>query len=154
MQMEDLKVIISIVAIASGLIGVFIGGTLNHLYTLRREKKNRIYDYKNKIYKEVYVPIHKILGYDLSYSEEYKGHGRLEKIENILYNNSELVDSQLKEIVGNTRGSIYLKDGPTGRPEDARMAYDYEQLNSYVDSEYNRLRKELGLPVDIDVKID
>ncbi|MGH0519041.1 hypothetical protein [Bacillus toyonensis] len=152
--MEDIKVIISIVAIASGLAGVGIGATLNHFYSLRREKNNRIYDYKNKVYKEVYVPIHKILGHDLRYSAEYKGKGRLEKIEIIVYNNSELVDSQLKKIVEYTRGSIHMKDGPTGRKDDFTVDYDWEKLNSYVDSGYNRLRKELGFPDDMDVKVN
>lgn len=150
MQMEDIKVIISTVAIASGLIGVVIGATINHLYTLRREKKNRIYDYKNKIYKEVYVPIHKILNYDLSYSEEYKGAGRLKKIENIVYDNSELADSQLKEIIKYTRGSRHMINGPTGRPDDFTTDYKWGKLNEYVDSEYNCLRKELGFQNDID----
>ncbi|PDY48460.1 hypothetical protein [Bacillus pseudomycoides] len=152
--MEDIKVIISIVAIASGLAGVGIGATLNHLYTLSREKNNRIYDYKNKVYKEVYVPIHKILGHDLSYSAEYKGKGRLQKIENIVYNNNELVDYQLKEIVKYTKGSIYMKDGPTGRQDDWTFELDWEKLNNHVDSTYNHLRKELGIPNDIGVKID
>ncbi|WP_259417646.1 hypothetical protein [Bacillus toyonensis] len=131
-----------------GVVGAIIGAIINHTLAWRRELRGRIYKNKEKSLKEVYAPIYKILSQDISFISDYKGTGKLEKIENIINSNSELVDSQLREIVGDIKGRIHFRDVPSWENRGLNAAYDLAELFDYVYSKYNGLRKELGLPYD------
>lgn len=140
-------------AIASGVIGIIIG----HIFTLIRERRGRVYKNKEKALKEVYAPIYKVLTQDLSCSSEYKGmyKDEINKIEEIVHNNSELVDSQFKKFVEDTRTGIRMVDGSTGAKDDFSVVFDHDkEFFIYVHSKYNHLRKELGLPYDKEVKMN
>ncbi|WP_144650200.1 hypothetical protein [Bacillus cereus] len=131
-----------------GVVGVIIGAILNHFLNQRRERLSREYKNKEMVLKEVYAPLYKILSQDKSYFSDYKGPGKLGEIENIIHSNSELVDSQLRKIVEDTKGSIHFMDVTLGNYSGPKAAYDFEELFRYVYSKYNSLRKNLGLPYD------
>ncbi|MFF2240147.1 hypothetical protein ACFVUU_18575 [Bacillus thuringiensis] len=133
-----------ITTVVSGLIGIIIG----HFFTLKRERRGRVYKNKEKVLKEVYAPIYQILSQDKSYFSDYKGPGKLGEIEKIIHSNSELVDSRLREIIEDTKAGGCLMDVTIGNYSGPKAAYDFEELFCYVYSKYNSLRKELGLPYD------
>ncbi|EPZ0458941.1 hypothetical protein ACXI9T_004208 [Bacillus paranthracis] len=138
-----------ITSIVSGLIGIIIG----HFFTLKRERRGRTYKNKEKVLKEVYAPIYQILLSDVSDSSAYKGTVKLSPIEEIVRNNSELVDSQLLKMVQKTRQGIRFVDGPTKAIEDRKVMFDTDrEFFIHIHSKYNSLRKELGLPYDKRIK--
>ncbi|KAB2493212.1 hypothetical protein F8158_22875 [Bacillus cereus] len=138
-----------ITTVVSGLIGIIIG----HFFTLKRERRGRVYKNKEKVLKEVYAPIYKILSPDFGYSSEYKGTVKIKQIEEIVHNNSELVDTQLIQMVKDTRAGIRMVDGPTGEKDDFTVVYDHDKkFFTYIRDQYNSLKKELGLPYDKKVK--
>ncbi|MEN8644698.1 hypothetical protein ABFE25_08380 [Bacillus toyonensis] len=130
------------------VIGAIVGSLLTQIFTWIRERRGRERKNKDKILKEVYAPIYQILSQDKSYFLDYKGPGKLGEIENIIHSNSELVDSQLIEIVKDTKGGGRLMDVTIGNYSGPKASYDFEELFRYVYSKYNSLRKELGLPYD------
>ncbi|MDY0854541.1 hypothetical protein SPE26_27225 [Bacillus thuringiensis] len=82
--------------------GSVIGAIITHLLAGKREERGRIYNNKKKALKDVYAPIYKILLSDLSDGSKYKGTVKIDQIEEIVRNNSELVDSELLKMVQET----------------------------------------------------
>lgn len=147
--MDYEKIIYAVAGSLIGIIATVIGAIITHLLAGKREKRGRIYNNKEKALKEVYAPIYKILSSDLDDSSQYKGTVKLSAIEEIVRDNSELVDSQLLKMVRKTRYGIRFVDGPTMAIEDRKAMYDVDRgFFIHIHSKYNSLKKELGLPYD------
>lgn len=147
--MDYEKIIYAVAGSLIGIIATAIGAIITHLLAGKREKRGRIYNNKEKALKEVYAPIYKILSSDLVDSSQYKGTVKLSAIEEIVRDNSELVDSQLLKMVRKTRYGIRFVGGPTMAIEDRKAMYDVDrEFFIHIHSKYNSLKKELGLPYD------
>ncbi|KPU55545.1 hypothetical protein [Bacillus wiedmannii] len=147
--MDYEKIIYAVAGSVIGIVATVIGAIITHLLAGKREKRGRIYNNKEKALKDVYAPIYKILLSDLSDSLKYKGTVKIDQIEEIVRNNSELVDSQLLKMVQETRQGIRFVDGPTMAIEDRGVMYDVDRkFFIHIHSKYNSLKKELGLPYD------
>ncbi|MGM2669628.1 hypothetical protein ACS2QR_16925 [Bacillus cereus group sp. Bce026] len=148
--MEDLKAFTSEDLKAFTLIvttgGVIITAILTHFFTLKREKYSKTFEYKLQILKDIYTPIYRILSSQVEPGEPYEGieFHSFQEIERIIESNLELTDPNLESIIWEMKeGFLFSQSVDEYRNQDQNRS-----LLDYVLFQYNKLRKELGLPHD------